>query len=184
MKNTIALEKTTIKTKTLITLAAIISAVALPQVFHWAGLVSGLGGPQLGAAFLPMHIPVIVAGLLAGPIAGLIAGIISPLISFGLAGMPVAAMLPFIMLELAVYGMASGLLYKAKFPVFGKLIIAQIAGRVVRAGAVLAAAYALGGNTAITAEYVFGFIVVGVPGILLQWALIPLIIYRAKGRGK
>ncbi|MCL2077970.1 MAG: ECF transporter S component [Oscillospiraceae bacterium] len=179
MKNTIALNKTTIKTKTLITLAAIVSAVALPQLFHIAGAVSGIGGGATGAAFLPMQIPVILAGLLAGPVAGLLAGFLSPLVSFGISGMPVAAMLPFIILELAAYGLVAGLLGKTNSPVIFKLLLVQIVGRLVRISAVFIAVYLLG-NQLGSVDSLWGFIIAGVPGILFQWALIPLILYRVK----
>ena len=84
-----------VKAQTLAALAAIIGAVAVPQVFHVLGAASGLG-TSLGEAFLPMHLPIILVGLLAGPYAGAIAGLLGPLASFALSGMPGAAMLPFI----------------------------------------------------------------------------------------
>jgi uncharacterized membrane protein len=153
------------------------AAVALPQVFHYIGVWSGSGALP-GATFLPMHIPVFVAALMGGPVVGLIAGALSPLVSFAFtsavftAAMPSAMLLPYMTLELTGYGLAAGMLFKAKTPVFVNLIIAQAAGRALRAIAVLA----FGG----TLEAVSGFVVAGLPGILLQWALIPLLVYRLR----
>ena len=79
--------------KALVALGAVIGAVALPQIFHLIGVVSGTGA-AVGAALLPMHIPVLLAGFLGGPVAGLMAGVLSPVLSFALTQMPAAALLP------------------------------------------------------------------------------------------
>lgn len=165
-----------LKAKTLTAAAAVLAAVALPQIFHAVGAVSGLGS-ALGETFLPMHLPVLLAGLLAGPAAGIIAGALSPLVSFALSGMPAAAMLPFIMFELAGYGLTAGALSKVEMPVFAKLLLAQIAGRMLRAAAVLIAVYGLGSRTADIAM-IWNTVITGLPGILLQWCLLPLLMFR------
>ena len=167
-----------VKVQTLAALAAIIGAVAVPQVFHVLGAASGLG-TSLGEAFLPMHLPIILVGLLAGPYAGAIAGLLGPLASFALSGMPGAAMLPFMMIELCGYGLSAGLLRNAKIPTFGKVIISQISGRVVRAIAILAAVYLLG-NESVNVTSIWTSITAGLFGIALQWALLPLIVYRVE----
>jgi len=177
MTNSIAIRRTTIKTKTLATFLAAIAAVALPQIFHVVGAASGLGA-SLGAAFLPMQLPVFLAGFIAGPVAGIIAGMASPLLSFGLTGMPSAVMLPNMIAELAGYGLVAGLLYNAKMPVIGKLLIAQIAGHVLKALVILISVYALEG-TAVPVTLIWSSVVAGLPGILLQWSLIPLIMFWA-----
>ncbi len=64
-----------VKVQTLATFAAIVGAVAVPQIFHTLGAISGLG-TALGETFLPMHLPIILVGLLAGPYAGAIAGLL------------------------------------------------------------------------------------------------------------
>jgi uncharacterized membrane protein len=178
MKNTLALNKNVIKTKSLFTLGAILCAVALPQVFHYLGVLSGMG-PLPGAAFLPMHIPVFIAAFMAGPVVGVLAGALSPLFSyvftlsvFG-AAMPALPLLPFMTLELAIYGLVAGMLYNKKASVFLKLVTAQLAGRIIRLIAVVIATASFGSA--------LDFIIAGLPGIMLQWALIPLLIYRVKG---
>ena len=159
-------------TRIVAVLAAVTASVALPQIFHAIGMVSGTGS-AVGAAFLPMHIPVIIAGMLFGPVVGITAGVISPLLSSVISGMPVAAVLPFMVIELAVYGLVSGLLYKAKINSFIKLVIVQVAGRAARALAILGAIFMLG-NESLTIASIADFIVAGLYGIVLQWAFIPL----------
>ncbi|MCL2019632.1 MAG: ECF transporter S component [Oscillospiraceae bacterium] len=187
MKNIITVNKSTVKTKSLVTLAAVICAVVLPQIFHYIGAISGFGALP-GATFLPIQIPIFVAGFLGGPVVGLLAGLISPLMSYcfttALLGsaMPASFMLPYMTLELAGYGFTAGLLYKAKTPVILNLLIAQFAGRFIRAVAILAAVYVLGANNPAptSVESIWTTVTAGLPGILLQWAFVPLIVYRAK----
>ena len=169
-----------VKTQTLVTLLAIVTAVALPQLFHVVGALSALG-TALGEAFLPMHLPILLVGLLAGPYAGFISGLLGPVVSFALSGMPGAAMLPFMMIELAVYGLSAGLLRNVKVPTLGKVVISQVAGRVVRAAAILMAVYAFG-NEAIQVSIIWSSIVAGLPGLILQWSLLPLIVFWLENR--
>lgn len=171
-----------VKTQTLATLAAIIAAVAVPQVFHLIGSISEMG-TSLGEAFLPMHLPIILIGLLAGPYAGAISGFLSPALSFLLTGMPGAVMLPFMMIELCVYGLAAGLLRSASLPSLVKILIVQAAGRLIRAGAILLSVYAFG-NEAVRAEVIWTSITAGLFGIVLQWVLLPLILFRVENARK
>lgn len=182
MTNLFAIKKSEIKAKTIITALAVITAVVLPQLFHAIGLVSGVG-PTVGAAFLPMHIPVLLAGFMAGPIVGIVAGIISPLISYAISGMPTEMILPFIMIELAGYGLCAGLLSKSKINIFGKLLIVQIAGRALRSVAVLFAIYILG-NKILQVSQIIDMITTGLFGIILQLAIIPLLVPKMEGLKK
>lgn len=52
------LPKLSLSIKAAATVLAIVAAVALPQLFHVIGAVSGQG-TMLGVAFLPMHLPII-----------------------------------------------------------------------------------------------------------------------------
>lgn len=158
---------------------AVVGAVALPQIFHVAGAPFGVG-TGLGEMLLPMHLPVLLVGLLAGPYAGLVAGALSPLVSAAMTGMPGAAMVPFMVIELASYGLFAGLLRGVELPKairapwLVKVLIAQIAGRAVRAVAILVAVTVLG-RTAIGVATIWTSIAVGLPGLVLQWLAIPAI---------
>lgn len=167
-----------VKVQTMAVITAIVAAVAVPQLFHVFGAVSGLG-TSLGEAFLPMHLPIILAGLLAGPFAGAISGFFAPVISFGLSGMPVAAILPFMMIELCVYGLSAGILRNVKMPTIAKVLIVQFAGRAVRAAAILAAVCVFG-NESVGIGVIWMSIRTGIFGLFLQWLLLPLIVYRVE----
>lgn len=165
-----------VKAQALWTAGALAGAVVFPQLFHALGAVSGLG-TALGEAFLPMHLPIILAGFLGGPVAGCLGGLFGPLLSFALSGMPTAAMLPFMMLELCLYGLSAGLLRNIKMPSLLKLLAVQLSGRLVRAAAILIAVYLFGFNE-ISPAVILTSVKTGLFGLCLQWALIPLITYR------
>lgn len=177
MTNSAVLIKTklSIKKQTLAALLAIVAAVAVPQIFHVIGRISGLG-TALGETFLPMHLPILIVGLIAGPYAGAIAGLFGPLVSFALTGMPGSMMLPFMMIELCSYGLFSGLLCNVKIPCILKVLISQVGGRLVRAVAILISVYALG-NDNLSVAVIWNSILTGLFGIVLQLSLIPLIMY-------
>ena len=156
----------------LVSVCAVVACVALPQVFHLLGLWTGVGS-ALGEMLLPMHLPVMVAALLAGPVAGVSVGCLSPLISFSLTAMPGAALLPFMMVELAVYGLCAGLLRNHKMPTVCKVLIAQVVGRAVRA-LVLVASVQME-LTRLPISLIWTSISAGVVGIILQLLLIPAV---------
>lgn len=166
------------KTKTLAALLATVAAVALPQIFHLLGMLTDLGSAP-GETFLPMHIAVFLVGFFAGTWAGLATGALSPVISFLLtsiwgAPMPALTMLPFMVIELSVYGLTCGLLSE-KLPVFATLLIAQVAGRGVRAIAILIGAFGFHGGLPVAV--IWNSIIAGLPGLVLQWVLVPLIVF-------
>lgn len=156
-------------------------SIVLPQVFHLTGI------PQVGSIFLPMHIPVLLAGFMLGPVYASIIGALAPVISHLLTNMPAAARLPFMIVELLVYGLASGLFYhvfRLKEKRFGAVItlaLSMLAGRLVYALALVVAAefFGIEGGfmAAVTAT------VSGVYGIVLQFITIPPIVFACKKGG-
>lgn len=174
------LPRLSFKAQSLALAAALVSAVALPQIFHLVGAVSGLG-TTVGASFLPMHLPIIIVGFVAGPYAGLVAGALAPAVSFFLSGMPTLAMLPLMIAEISAYGLFAGLLRNSKLPAFGKLLAVQLLGRAVRAIATVAVVLFVS-NTPITLASIYTSILTGLPGILIQWAVLPLFLYFVKER--
>lgn len=177
----ITLEKTvkktypSIKTQTLAAILAVIGSVIVPQLFHAIGAVSGLG-TLLGESFLPMHLPIFIVGLLAGPYAGAVAGVLGPLTSHFMTGMPGSLMLPFMMVELCAYGIVSGIFRNIHIPVIAKLLITQIVGRIIRAAAILIAIYLLG-NESLKVSIIWSSIATGIPGLILQWSMLPILMY-------
>lgn len=162
-----------LKAKVSASLLALAAAVALPQAAHLIGYTTGTGN-AIGSILLPMHFAILALGLFAGPVAGLIAGALSPLVSFLLTGMPSAAVLPFMVAELAGYGFAAGLLASKDIHPAFKVAFALVAGRLLRTFVTAIAVLAFGANAGIAD--VWAAVVPGIPGILLQLILIPLIV--------
>lgn len=156
-------------------------SIVLPQVFHLTGI------PQVGAVFLPMHIPVLLSGFLLGPVYASVIGALAPIISHLLTNMPASARLPFMIVELLFYGLASGLFYhvfKLKDKKFGaviSLVLAMLVGRLAYALSLVVAAEFFGVEggfmAAVTAT------VTGVYGIVLQFITIPPIVFACKKGG-
>ncbi len=146
-----------------------VTAILLPQLFHL------VGGPAAGGLFLPMHIPVLLAGLLLGPFYGTAVGVIAPLVSFMMTGMPPIAILPFMVVELAFYGLISGLLSAKGVNLYIALISAQIGGRLINAAALLAASGLFHLNVSPVAS-VWAALITGIPGIVIQLLLIPALV--------
>ncbi len=156
----------------LLTALAVAVSVALPQVCHLLGAQLGVG-TSLGEMLLPMHLPVMLAGLLWGPWVGATVGLFSPLASFALTGMPLPAMLPFMTIELLAYGLCAGLLSRHSMPTVCKVLLAQVAGRALRAVALLVA---VGMEwTRLPVSLIWTSITVGVAGIALQLILLPVV---------
>lgn len=167
--------------------AAIVAAQVLPQLFHVAGAALGIGS-ALGETLLPMHLPVLLVGFMAGPWAGLVAGALSPMVSVALSGMPTAAMAPFMVVELAAYGAMAGLLRGVRMNLLVKVVVAQVVGRLVRACALGLATMMALGTTVPPAVSVITAPMTGIPGLCLQWLLIPVVLvavdHGARARGE
>ena len=156
------------------TLAAVCTAlcVVLPIAFHSI--------PNAGSIFLPMHIPVLICGMICGWPYGLLCGIAGPLLSSALTGMPPAAMLPSMMVELAVYGAVAGLMMKLVHTkstyadLYISLITAIVCGRVL-AGVAKALIFARGSYS--MAAWVAGNVVTSWPGTVIQLVFIPGIVF-------
>lgn len=152
--------------------------VVLPIAFHSI--------PSGGAIFCPMHIPVLLCGMLCGPYYGLLCGALGPLLSALLTSMPAAAILPAMLLELAVYGFASGLLLRRlrlKSPLlklYTALIAAMLLGRVF-SGIAKAFIFSVG-NYSLQIWLTASFIT-ALPGIAIQLALIPSLLMGLKRAG-
>ena len=165
--------------KAIVTLCVVALAVVLPQIVHAA-----LGAPG-GVKWLPMYLPVLIGGCLLGARWGFAAGLLSPLASFFITSaitdpMPAAARLPFMMAELAVFAVVSGLFTKliAKNGAwaFAAVISAQLVGRAVFLGSVAL----FGKGTPFTVPMIWGQIKTGALGLLIQAIIAPVIIIALK----
>ncbi|MFQ7472659.1 MAG: hypothetical protein ACLULK_07565 [Anaerovoracaceae bacterium] len=170
------------KAQTVAALIAVVAAVVLPQIFHGIGIVSGTGA-AMGAAFLPMYLPVMMVGFLAGPYAGAVSGIAAPLISFAVTGMPAAAVLPMIAVEVTACGLFAGLSRSVNMPLILKVLAVQVVGKVFRLGAVFAMIY-IAGSQMPAFSSVWMSAKQGLPGIILQLAIIPLVVFYVNNKSK
>lgn len=145
--------------------------VVLPMAFH--------AFPNGGSIFLPMHIPVLLCGLICSWPYGLVCGLLGPFLSSVLTQMPPMAYLPSMMVECAVYGCVAGAMMKLirTGKIYPDLYIsmgtAMVLGRFI-AGVVKALILAPG--TPVFA-WVTTSLAEGIPGIIIQLALIPSIVY-------
>lgn len=151
--------------------ACIALCYVLPMAFHAFGA---------GSVFLPMHIPAFLCGLICGWPYGLLCGLAGPAISSALTNMPPVAMLPTMMVELAVYGVVSGVMMgvvrtkKLYADLYISLITAILAGRVL-AGVVRALLFSPDGYS--MAAWVSGYVVTSWPGTLIQLIFVPAIVF-------
>ncbi len=157
--------------KKLVTTALCIAlCIVLPVAFHAI--------PNAGSVLSPMHIPVLLCGLTCGWGWGLLCGILGPFFSSVIMQMPPLAYLPGMMLELAVYGLVTGIMmqfvHTKKFyaDLYLSLFTAMLLGRVA-SGAANALIFSAG-------SYSFGiwasaYFVQGIPGIIMHLVLIPSI---------
>ena len=158
--------------KSIITAVCIALCVVLPQAFHAI--------PNAGSIYLPMHIPVLLCGLICGWPYGLLCGLAGPALSALITGMPPAAVLPGMMVECGVYGLTAGLLIqlvrtkRLYADLYISLDAAMLLGRVV-SGAAKALIFSAGSYS--MASWVAGSFVTALPGIIIQLALLPGIVY-------
>lgn len=170
LKNKSTAVKITVKGA--ISVLMIVLAVALPQIAHIAG------GAAAGAVYLPMYAPALIAGCILGWQWGLGVGALSPLTSFAFtslfldSAMPAAARLPYMVVELAVFGLVSGLFSKkiAKNALFAfpAVIAAQVTGRFIY----FISAVIFGQSAAA----VWGVIESGLTGLYIQAAIVPVVV--------
>lgn len=156
--------------QSIITAVCIALCVVLPMAFHSI--------PQAGMIYCPMHIPVLICGIICAPQYAIICSIAGALLSSVLTGMPPAAMLPSMLVELTCYALIASLLMKfvhtkkSAVDLYISLIGALLIGRVI-AGIVKALIFARGEIT-ITA-WATSYFVTCLPGIIMQIILVPVI---------
>ena len=161
--------------KALLSAGLIALAVILPQIVHIA-----LGQPG-GVQLLPMYLPVLLGGCLLGSKWALSVGVLSPVVSFAITSlmgspMPALQRLPFMIAELAVFALVSGLftnkIYENGLWAFPAVISAQIAGRLVFLGLVAL----FQSVTPFSVAMIWGQIQTGLIGLAVQAVLVPLLV--------
>lgn len=162
--------------KSMITAISMALCVILPLAFHLI--------PDGGTLFSPMHLPVLLCGLVCGWQYGLSCGLLGPVLSCFITGMPGIGYLPTMMIELALYGLISGLMIKLLHTgkktadIYISLLSAMIIGRIIT-GMVRAFIFAPGSLS--IRLWAASYFLSCLPGITVQLILLP-ILYQALER--
>lgn len=166
-------------TKCVTTAVLMALCVILPMALHFI--------PNAGVMLSPMHLPVLLCGFICGWPYGLICGLIGPLFSSMITGMPpMGPVLYGMIIELAVYGLVSGLMMKLVrtgktiIDLYLSLIPAMLAGRIVGG---LAKALVFSAGSYSFKAWATAYFVSSLPGIVLQLILIP-VLYLALQRAR
>lgn len=171
--------KVKITIKSLVSAGLVVLAVILPQVLHVA--LGQAGGVQ----WLPMYLPVLLGGCLLGAAWGLGIGIASPIVSFLITlafgdPMPALARLPFMVAELAVFAVISGLFTKKisanAWLAFPSVLLAQVAGR----AAFMLLVLIFQSVSQLTPALIWSQIQTGLLGMVLQAVLVPFAVMGLK----
>jgi len=145
----------------------------LPMLFHAFGMA--------GQIFLPMHISIFIAGFILVPELALLVGLMTPILSSLFTGMPPLFPVAIIMMfELMTYAFVVSILSRTyKKGIYVSLISAMISGRLIMGlvAFILANGFGLNLNPLL---YVKGAIVTGIPGLIVQLILIPILIKLLK----
>ena len=136
--------------------------IIIPYFFHIFGIS--------GRIFLPMHFPPLLGGFLVGPLYGAIIGAVLPVLNSMISGIPQMPTMAFMVVELAVFGLVAGMLYR-KFNLFISLIISMLVGRIIYF--ILFALFIEFTNPLV---YIFSGIASSLPGVIGQLLLIPAIV--------
>lgn len=159
-------------TRKLIYIALFVAiGITLPQIFHL------IGGNTAGSIFLPMQLPLFIGAMLLGPIAGVLIAVLT--VGLGvMLGMPPLLIGVFMTIEMAVYGLVSGYLYKnKKINIYVSLLIAKILGM----AAMLFSINIALNLSSIMLPPLFGklsMFTASIPGIVIQFIIIPILLVR------
>ncbi len=171
--------KIKITVKSLISVGLVALAVALPQLVHLA--LGSAGGVQ----WLPMYLPVLIGGCILGIGWGVGIGLAAPIVSFLITlgtgnPMPAAARLPFMMAELAVFAVVSGLFAKKinvnAWLAFPAVLLAQVSGRAV----FMLLAVVFQSVTPFSPALIWSQIQAGLLGMVLQAVVVPFAVMGLK----
>ena len=136
---------------------------------------------EIGDSLLPMHIPVMLCGIMCGGGYGFIVGAVLPIIRAFVFGMP--PLYPnalWMSAELLTYGCVVGVLYnrglkKYLWWLYVSLILSMLSGRIVW-GIAKALLLSSSGKIFTFGAFIAGGFIDSLPGIILQFLLIPLIV--------
>ena len=156
--------------KCAVTAVCMALCVVLPITLHTI--------PNAGTLLSPMHLPVLLCGMICGWPYGLACGLIGPMLSCFITSMPGIGYLPTMMVELAIYGLVTGLMMKLihtgklTVDVYISLLTAMLAGRIITG---IARALIFSAGSYSWKAWATGYFVSSFPGIILQLILVPVL---------
>lgn len=154
------------KRKIRITLTLSFLGIVFPYIFHSFG--------SIGRIFLPMHFFVMIGAYILSPIYALTIAVLIPIISSLLTGMPIIyPILPILIMELITYALVIGFLKRRGL--YQSLIVAMISGRVTATLTVFLLRETMG-LAMHPIRYIESSLITGLPGIIFQIILIPIIV--------
>ncbi|AWI05913.1 ECF transporter S component [Clostridium drakei] len=142
----------------------------LPVLFH--------GVRDAGSIFLPMHIPILIGAFVLEPYYALCVGVLTPLLSHVFTGVPPFPFVYIMIFELASYGLFISIFYnKFKMSVYSSLISGMILGRLVNIIGTFVLLHIIMSKPFKLSVVASGLFIKGLPGIVIQIILIPIIVY-------
>lgn len=153
----------------------------LPLAFH---------AFNLGVAFSPMHIPVLLCGLICGGTYGMCCGLVGPLLSSLVSGMPGPMGLITMVPELMAYGLTAGLLMKlvhtknSYADTYISLAGAMLVGRLVGGlASYILYTFFIPGEAFTIAVFATSYFVTAAPGILCHLIVVPILVFTLTKAG-
>ncbi len=144
--------------------------------------------PNVGRMLLPLHLPVLIGGMICGPFWGLALGAILPILRSVIFGMP--PMMPTALcmaFELAAYGFFAGL-FREKLPKTAPMLFVSLTGSMLLGRIVWGLAsivfYGFTEKAFTWQLFMAGAFINALPGILLQFVVIPPIVLAIENTNK
>lgn len=146
--------------------------------------VLGAISPEIGSMLSPIHIPVLLCGFFCGWKFAVIVGFLAPLLKFVIYGVPPLYPVGISMcLELATYGLISGILYKylpkKTISIYVSLVSAMILGRIVYGISTYLLLMARGEIYTLS-MFVTSVVIKATPAIIAHIMIIPTVVIIAK----
>lgn len=144
----------------------------------------GAISPEIGSMLSPIHVPVLLCGFFCGWKYGGIVGFLAPLVKFTIYGVPPLYPVGISMcVELATYGVVSGILYqilpKKTINIYVSLICAMIVGRVMYGISTCLLLMAKGGVYTFS-MFITSTVIKATPAIIAHIMIIPTIVIIAR----
>jgi len=134
--------------------------------------------PNAYLIYRSMQIPVMLCCILCGPGAGISCALTGAFFSALISGVPAAPLLPVTLTELVLVGLIIGIIVKLfggrrNFTVVYGIVFAVLTARIV-AGIVAACLFSPGSESMLL--WAWGYVIAGLPSLLVQLILLPTII--------